>query len=464
MTTRAATALAERALARAGGTRFIPGNATRLLIDGPEAFPAMLEAIAHADRWVHFENYIFRDDATGRRFAEALIARARAGVQVRLLTDWLGGRGLGRRLARKLRAGGVELRRFNPPRVLDLLANLVRDHRKLLVTDRGTAVIGGLCIGDEWAGDPARGAQPWRDTAIQVDGPAALALDQAFEATWRLAGGEMAPGRHPGEFPARGSAEVGVVAGEPRRVRIQRVVELLAAGAVGRLWITDAYLVAPRSLFQALLDAAHAGVDVRLLVPGASDVPVARNLTRIGYRALLRAGVRIFEWDGPMLHAKTIVADGAWCRVGSSNLNSSSLVGNYELDLLLHDAALGARLEAQFRRDTAQSSEVVWSAPATPGRALREVLPGRPLRDRPEVPPAAHLPRFRERRRRTGLAVRGLASAAQRSLFGPIALALALVGVLFLVLPRTMALVVAALCAWLAAGAAVQAFRRRLDQ
>jgi len=460
MISRAATALAERALGRAGGTRFIPGNATRLLIDGPEAFPAMLEAIAHAERWVHFENYIFRDDATGRRFAEALIARARAGVQVRLLTDWFGGRGLGRRLAGELRGAGVELRRFNPPRLLDLLANLVRDHRKLLVTDRGTAVIGGLCIGQEWAGDPARGAHPWRDTAIQVDGPAALALDQAFATTWRLAGGGLPSDRHTGEFPARGQAEVGVIVGEPRRVRIQRVVELLAAGAVGRLWVTDAYLVAPRSLFQALLDAARAGVDVRLLVPGASDVPIVRNLTRIGYRALLRAGVRIFEWDGPMLHAKTIVADGAWCRVGSSNLNSSSLVGNYELDLLLHDPDLGARLEAQFRRDTAQSSEVEWSRPGT----LPRVLPGRPFRDLPEVPPATHLPRFRERRRRTGLAVRGLASAAQRSLFGPIALVLALVGVLFLVLPRTMALVVAALCAWLAIGAATQAFRRRLDE
>lgn len=463
MSSRAVAAQAERALARAGGARFIPGNATRLLIDGPEAFPAMLEAIARAERWVHFENYIFRDDATGRRFAEALVDRARAGVQVRLLTDWFGAMGLGRRLARELRAGAVELRRFNPPRLLDLLANLVRDHRKLLVTDGGTAVIGGLCIGDEWSGDPASGARPWRDTAIQVDGPAALALDQAFEGIWRRAGGELPQDRHPGQVPARGEAEVGVVVGEPRRVRIQRVVELLAAGAVGRLWITDAYLVAPSSLFQALLDAAHAGVDVRLLVPGASDLPVIRNLTRIGYRPLLRAGVRIFEWDGPMLHAKTIVADGAWCRIGSSNLNSSSLVGNYELDLLLHDAALGARLEAQFRRDIAQSREVEWSIPRAESRTLSLVIPGRPLRDPPEVAPAAHLPRFRERRRRTGLAVRSLASAAQRSLFGPMALGLSALALLFVVLPQAMALVVAALCLWLAAGAAVQAFRSGSD-
>ncbi|HQR17596.1 MAG TPA: hypothetical protein PK948_04475, partial [Gemmatimonadales bacterium] len=117
MSPHAVAVMAERALARAGGTRFIPGNATRLLLDGPEAYPAMLDAIDRAESWIHFENYIIRDDATGRRFAEALAARARAGVTVRLLTDWLGSRGFGRRLAADLRAAGVELRRFNPPRV-----------------------------------------------------------------------------------------------------------------------------------------------------------------------------------------------------------------------------------------------------------------------------------------------------------------------------------------------------------
>ena len=226
-----------------------------------------------------------------------------------------------------------------------------------------------------------------------------MALDHAFEQTWTLAGGVIPPGRHAGEFAAAGQAEVGVVIGEPRRARIQRIVELLAAGAVDRLWITDAYLVAPRSLFQSLLDAARGGVDVRLLVPGASDLPLIRDLTRIGYRALLQAGVRIFEWDGPMLHAKTIVVDGAWCRVGSSNLNPSSLVGNYELDVLLHDTSLGAQLEAQFRRDAAQSAEVQWRQ-AGQGRRFAGMLPGTINRDLPEIAPAGHVRRFREKRRR----------------------------------------------------------------
>ncbi len=460
MSTLAVAALAERSLARAGGTRFIPGNATRLLLDGPRVYPAMLEAIRQAEQWVHLENYIIRDDVTGRLFCEALMERARAGLSVRLLTDWLGSRGLGGRLASELDHAGVELRRFNPPRFLDLLGNVSRDHRKLLVTDAGTAFIGGLCIGDEWAGDPERGVPPWRDTAIQIVGPAAMALDQAFEQIWILAGGAIPPGRHAGEFPSAGHAEVGVVVGEPRRARIQRVVELLAAGAVDRLWITDAYLVAPRSLFQSLLDAARNGVDVRLLLPGASDLPLIRNLSRIGYRALLEAGVRIFEWGGPMLHAKTIVADGAWCRVGSSNLNSSSLVGNYELDLLLHDPKLGGQLEAQFRRDMAQSAEVQLHAGGQ-GRTLERLPPESAEHAIPSPLPRRR--RLREARRKTGLAVRGLASAAQRSVFGPVAVGLTALGFLFLVLPRAMGIVVAAICTWLAIGAAVQAFRGRID-
>ncbi|HEX5003672.1 MAG TPA: phospholipase D-like domain-containing protein [Gemmatimonadales bacterium] len=452
--------LAERSLARAGGTRFIPGNTTRLLLDGPAVYPAMFAAIEGATRWIHFENYIFRDDATGQRFADGLAARARAGVSVRLLCDWYGSLGLGSRMARDLRAAGVELRRFNPPRLIDLLGNLARDHRKLVVTDTGSAIIGGLCIGDEWAGDPERGLVPWRDTALEVRGPAVAALDRAFERTWTLAGGTIPESDQVAEWPEAGSAEVGVVVGEPRRARIRRIVELLAAGAVERLWITDAYLVAPRPLFQALLDAAQGGVDVRLLVPGASDLPVVRNLTRIGYRELLRSGIRIFEWDGPMLHAKTMVADGLWCRVGSSNLNPSSLVGNFELDVIVHDRALGTELEAQFRRDAARSVEIEYR-PRARHRALMRLLPGALARGVPEESPDRHHGRFREHRRRTGLALRGIATAARRSVFAPLALGLAALALLFAVLPQTMALIVAGLCLWLAIGAGLEAVRGR---
>jgi cardiolipin synthase A/B len=456
------SSIVARALTRAAGTRLVPGNAVRLLFDGPEAFPAMLDTIAQAERWLHFENYIIRSDATGWRFAEALAGRARAGVTVRLLYDWFGSKTTSGKLFRYLRAAGADVRAFAPLKPFNLLANVFRDHRKLVVADGRRAIVGGLCIGDEWTGDPTKGAQPWRDTAIEVVGPAAASFDRAFEGTWTRAGGTIPPEAQVGEVPASGNAEVGVIVGEPRRARVLRVTGLLAAGAADRLWITDAYLVAPRALFQGLLDAAREGVDVRLLLPGSSDVPLIRNFTRIGYRELLKAGVRIYEWEGAMLHAKTIVADGRWCRIGSSNLNGSSLFGNYELDALVDHPALAAELEAQFRRDIARSAEVE-RRPVRGPRRLQRVLPAALDREPPEVPPGPHHRRFRERRGRTVLALRVLASGARRSIFAPVAIILGVLGLLFVFLPRIMAMVVAAICVWLAIGAGIEAFRQRTE-
>ncbi|HEU4700364.1 MAG TPA: phospholipase D-like domain-containing protein [Gemmatimonadales bacterium] len=435
-----------------------------MLVDGPDTYARMLEVIAGAERWVHFENYIIRSDAAGWRFAELLAARARAGVRVRVLYDWLGSAGTARRYWRFLRAAGVEVRAFNPPRPLDLVGNLSRNHRKLVVADGARAVMGGLCIGCEWTGEVAPDGRPWRDTAVEIRGPAAAALDQAFAVTWQVAGGAFAAGEEIGEVPAMGRAAVRVIAGEPGRERAFRVIELLAAGAVERLWITDAYLVAPGRLLQALRDAARDGVDVRLLVPSSSDVPFVRNLTRIGYRELLGAGVRIFEWDGPMLHAKTIVVDGRWVRIGSSNLNPSSLLGNYELDVLVEDPALAAALEGQFRRDIAQSREVSRRRVRGPGR-ISQRLPTALTHLEAETPaPARYRESRREARARAVVQLRTLASNARRSVFGPLTIGLVALSFLFLVLPRPTAYVFGALCVWLALGAGREAFRRRADR
>jgi cardiolipin synthase len=260
-----------------------------------------------------------------------------------------------------------------------------------------------------------------------------------------------------------GSAEVRVIAGEPGRERTYRVVELLSAGTIDRIWITDAYFIAPPRLLQALRDAAMDGVDVRLLVPGSSDIPFVRNLTRIGYRDLLRAGVRIWEWNGPMLHAKSVVADMRWVRIGSSNLNPSSLFGNYELDVLVDDPAFAESVEQQFRRDIMRSREVVRRPLRGPPRISR-VLPTALERHRPEHPEAIHRPVRGETRRRAALAVRTLAGNARRSIFGPTAIALMVLGAFFVVLPRITAYVFAVLCVWLAGAAGREAFRRRADR
>jgi cardiolipin synthase len=391
-------------------------------------------------------------------------------VRVRLLYDWLGSFGTRRKYWRYLRDGGVEVRAFRPFTPVDVIINVSRNHRKLVVADGVRGVLGGLCIGCEWTGETSPDREPWRDTAIDVTGPAAVGLETAFERTWEVAGGVIPDDERLGEISMVGDADVRVICGEPGRERTYRVIELLAAGAVERLWITDAYLVAPPRLFQVLRDAARDGVDVRLLVPGSSDVPFVRNLTRIGYRDLLRAGVRIWEWDGPMLHAKTFVADNRWVRVGSSNLNPSSLMGNWELDVLVDDVGLADAMERQFRRDIARSHEVTRRLLRAPPR-ISQALPTALERRQPEQLSSDHdhhhhhrHHRRREMRRRAVVALRVIAANAQRSIFGPATLVLTVLGILFYALPRITAYVFGALCLWLAIGAGREAFRRRADR
>ena len=451
------------AINRAAGGRPVPGNEVHLLIDGPNTYLAMLEVIARASHWIHFENYIIRSDAAGWRFGEQLAARAREGIHVRVLYDWLGSFGTSRGFWSYLRKAGVEVRAFHPPRLVDVVTNVSRNHRKLVVADGSRAVLGGLCIGCEWTGESQAGGQPWRDTAVDIIGPAAAVLDQTFVNAWEIAGGKVPPEQAAGVVDPKGPADVRVISGEPGRERAYRVIELLAAGSVERLWITDAYLVAPPRLFQALRDSARDGVDVRLLVPGSSDLPLIRNLSRIGYRDLLRSGVRIYEWDGPMLHAKSIVCDDRWVRIGSSNLNTSSLLGNYELDVLIEDAPLAEAMEAQFRRDVARSREVA-SRPLRGPRRISQALPGVLTHQSPEVMSGRYHRSRRETRRRAVLAVRALASHARRSVFGPISVIFIALGILLVAVPRESAYILAVLCAWIALGAGREAFRRRADR
>ena len=454
------TRLGERILDRAAGSRPIPGNAVSLLVDGTEAYPAMLDVIARAERWIHFENYIIRDDHTGRRFGEALAERARAGVRVRVLYDALGSFGTGFGYWRALRRAGVEVRAFHPIFSGHPFDIFVRDHRKLLVADGGRAMVGGICIGDEWAGDPERGREPWRDTMVTVCGPAAAALDASFASVWGRAGPPLDPSALTPDPESCGDCDVRVVIGVPFEGRTYRATQLIAAAAHERLWITDAYLAPPAPLYAALLDAARAGVDVRILVPGVSDLPVMRNLTRTGYRELLRAGVHVFEWLGPMIHAKTLVADRQWARVGSSNLNVSSLLGNYELDLLTDNVAMADALAAQFRRDLQSSREIVLDP-------RRRILPPRLVRAAAEpIDPNAPPPK---RRKRSGyelgavavVAVRRVAGGLRRAIARTAALVSLLTAVLLIAFPRVMSIALAAGMFWLALGFGVYAFGKQ---
>jgi cardiolipin synthase len=356
--------LAEQAFSRAAGAPLVPGNQLRILKNAEANYPAWLAAIRQARRTIHFESYIIKDDRAGQSFSEAFIDKAREGVHVRVIYDWFGARGLSsRRFWRKLRDAGVEVRCYNPPRLDSPLGWMSRDHRKSITVDSEVGFVGGLCVGDEWVGNPERGIEPWRDTGVEVRGPAVADLEWSFAEMWKTAGGSPVPEEDMPpdgqELPVAGQMPLRVVATRPNTGGIYRLEQLIAALARRSIWLTDAYFVATTPFLQALGAAAMDGVDVRLLVPRVSDVPLVRSISRAGYRSLLEAGVRIFEWNGSMLHAKTAVVDGRWARVGSSNLNLASWVGNWELDIITEDAAFAEQMERMYLDDLANSTEIV---------------------------------------------------------------------------------------------------------
>ncbi len=361
----------------------------RLLRDGAENYPAWLDAIAAAQRCVHLENYIFRGDAIGRRFAAALAVKAQDGVAVRVLYDWMGSSlQVPYGFWRDLRAAGVEVRCFNRPRLDSPFGWLSRNHRKTVTVDGTVGFVAGLCIGDAWVGDPARHIPAWRDTGIAIRGPAMADLEAAFAESWSHAGEPLpelvATPVEQQQVPALpGLVALRVIASKPNTMGLYRFDQLIAGMARRSLWLTDAYFVGTTAYIRTLCDAALDGVDVRLLVPGASDIPVAQALSRAGYRPLLDAGIRVFEWNGPMLHAKTAVADGRWARIGSSNLNLASWLGNWELDVAIEDAGFAAEMEAMFEADLQNSTEIVLdlgrvhAAAPRPRQRSRRGSPGR---------------------------------------------------------------------------------------
>jgi len=353
--------LLDRAFARATGSPRIEGNAVRILRDAGQNFAAWLEAIGSAERTILFESYLWRDDDVGREFVAALAARARAGVRVRVVYDWLGSLGA-RNLWAELSAAGAQVRCFNPFAITTPLAWLSRDHRKSIAIDGRVGFVTGVCVSAVWRGDPARRLEPWRDTGIEMRGPAVAELEAAFAEVWRACGGQALDRKDMtarGDMARAGDVAVRVIAGTPSAAGVFRLDQLIASAAREYLWLTDAYFVGLSPYVQALCAAARDGVDVRLLVPGASDIAALQPLSRAGYRPLLAAGVRVFEWNGTMLHAKTAVADGLWARVGSTNLNFASWIQNWELDVAIEDHRLAGEMTSMYEDDLGRATEIV---------------------------------------------------------------------------------------------------------
>lgn len=342
------------ALSRCASAPARPVSDARILRDGSESFPVMLDLIGSARRTVWFENFIFAGDATGCRFARALGEACRRGVEVRVLYDPVGTMMVkGGSIARALAAEGVPSRAFRPVSLLEpwtwpRLRH--RDHRKTMVVDGETAVVGGLCISNNWAGH-GDGGHNWRDTALLVRGGLVGDVGIAFDMMWERAVGENVPPVSVfSETPP--APPCGMVASDrPGAHRVAEIYIWLARHARQSLEITDAYLVTPEPVVAAFEAAARRGVQVRFLLPGSNNHPFAAASARRRYSRLMAAGAEIYEWRGAMVHAKTAVADREIVLVGSSNLDPLSMTRNYELNLLLADAATGAAMGEMFHRD-----------------------------------------------------------------------------------------------------------------
>lgn len=363
----------ERELFRVGaalaGAEPTAGNAVELLQDGDATYAAIGAAIDAAERCVHVEYYLIRNDATAAWFGERLRAAAERGVDVRVLVDGYGSFWLRRSWMRALRAAGARAAFFLPARLLLFQPMNLRNHRKIVVVDGRIGFTGGLNIGDEYRGK--RG--PWRDTHLCLTGPSVAQLERVFEQDWHFATGEELPHvdqateatlhAAAGSEAAPSDAVVAIVRSGPDIEGLEReIIHRLFFGAITlsreRVYITTPYFIPDRSIIVALQTAALRGVDVRLLLPSRSNHKVVWMAGRSFYEDLLRAGVAIYEYGPGMIHAKTMIADGAVAFVGSANMDLRSFRLNFEVHAVVRDEATARGLEAGFAADLAVSKRI----------------------------------------------------------------------------------------------------------
>lgn len=335
----------------------IPGNACQLLRDGVEAYPSMLAAIAEARHEVRLETYMFYADSVGHQFRDALISAARRGVRVCVLYDAVGSWPASRAFFRVMRKAGVHIRAFRPV-TLRFWRVWLRDHRKILVVDGRVAFTGGINIAAHWAPSAPHGG--WRDDVLRFEGPAVRQLERTSRAGWRFllknSWRSLSRAGRKRRFPTVcGDVALSVLSS---RRSIHRAYLHALERARERVMVAAAYFVPDRRIFNALHSAAGRGVKVMLLLNGRSDHRFLEFATRHYYEPLLRAGVRIFEWQGSVLHAKTAVVDGVWGTLGSFNLERMSLNFNHETNVVFTDTGLAGAVERSFESDCGFCHEV----------------------------------------------------------------------------------------------------------
>ena len=354
------------------GRPLTTGNRVRLLEDGPATYQAMLAAINAARDHINLETYIFEDDEVGRKFADVLLAKQAAGVQVHLIYDSVGSIKTPREFFERLRQGGVRVLEFNPVNPLTAKKGWQinnRDHRKLLVADGRIAFVGGINISDVYSSGssatrsqgPDRKRTNWRDTHVSIEGPVVAEFQKLFIETWEKGKGDAMPARN--YFPPlkRVGKEivraVGSIADEASSPIYATFVSAVDS-AREHVHITVAYFIPDPQSLEVLKDAAQRGVDVKIILPSHTDFWAVFHAGRSYYDEMLSAGVKIYERRGALLHAKSVLVDGVWSTVGSSNWDPRSFLHNNELNAVVLGREFAQDMRAMFEKDLANSDRI----------------------------------------------------------------------------------------------------------
>lgn len=355
-------------------TPLFAGNRTRILRDGIETFRAMFSAIRDAKHDVNLDYFIFEDVESDRgSLGDLLVEKRQEGVAVNVIYDSFGSSATPRGFFDRLEQAGVKLVQFNPINPLDGTGSGYslndRDHRKILVVDGATAIVGGVNLSALYQGSlPGRSsgpddlpARPWRDTDLKIDGPAVAQLQQLFLDHWtRQKGPPLDDADFFPSVPAQGKEVVRIIGSTPDNLVPRYYVTLLSAirNAETKIWLIAAYFVPTHQEMEDLLDAARRGVDVQILVPNDSDSEMAIAVQHSRYADLLEAGVKIHEVHNEVLHSKTIVVDGVWSVIGSSNFDHRSVLFNDEVDAVVVGSDTARELESMFEDDLAKAHRI----------------------------------------------------------------------------------------------------------
>jgi cardiolipin synthase len=343
----------------------VSGNSVELLLNGERIFPAKLALIRAARTSISYAEYFYADGEPALSIADALADRCRAGVDVKILVDGVGALAMNKDARRTMEAAGCHVVTFRPVGRLTIARNNDRNHRRILVADGRVGITGGSGVSWKWRGD-GRQAEHWRDTDVRIEGPIVSQLQAAFAENWREATGEVLGG--PAWFPAaaepRGRLVAHVVKSSPQHgsYGMESLFLLAVSGARRSIQVTNPYFLPDEHLGEAIVGAARRGVRVKILVPGVIDHALVRDAGRRHFGKLLQEGVEIWEYKPALLHSKTMVVDGTWATVGSTNLDRRSFAMNDELNVAVYDPGFAAELERVFAADIARATRVTYEA------------------------------------------------------------------------------------------------------